>query len=133
MPDSRARATCAPTTRRPIADARLTELLGALLGGWDFASAVPRALDVAERDPLASGGWFTGDIVRGLMEVPGAFWARHPTLYARYQMVLRASAEARRTLPIEQRMQFWSPLADLPRDAAVEHPIDHQVHPRGST
>jgi len=59
---------------------------------------------------LASGGRFPGDLVRGLMEVPGAFWRRQPRLYDRYQAALRACAAARRRLPAEQRMAFWEPL-----------------------
>jgi hypothetical protein len=98
----------------------LDVLLDAVVNGRCLAGTVPLVLKAAERDPLASGGRFAGDLVRGLMEVPGSFWARYPALYARYQLVLRASADARRALPIEQRMQFWVPLADRPRDTRHE-------------
>jgi hypothetical protein len=94
------------------------ELLAAVLDGRCLSAVVPRALDVAERDPLTSAGCFPGDLVRGLMEVPGGFWGRHPWLYARYQSVLRASAAARRQLPPEQRMAFWGPLELVARGGA---------------
>jgi hypothetical protein len=94
----------------PRARASAAELLEALVNGWCLSAVVPLALDGVERDPLASGGCFPGDVLRGLMEVPGSFWGRHPRLYDRYRAALRASAAARRRLPAEQRMAFWAPL-----------------------
>ena len=96
--------------QRTIAGTSPGELLEALVNGWCLSAAVPIALDVVERDPLASGGCFPGDLVRGLMEVPGGFWGRYPRLYDRYLAALRASAMARRRLPPEQRMTFWNAL-----------------------
>ncbi|MDF1506085.1 hypothetical protein [Roseisolibacter sp. H3M3-2] len=88
------------------------ELLAAVVAGRSLGAVVPRLLDLAERDPLASAGRFPSDVVRGLMEVPGSFWGRHPDLYARYQAALRASAAARRRLPADARLAFWGPLDD---------------------
>ena len=85
-------------------------LLAALALGLWLEVAVPLALDVVERDPVATAGLFRGDVMRGLMEVPGPFWGRHPPLYTRYRRALRASVAARRDLPFEERMQFWLPL-----------------------
>jgi hypothetical protein len=93
------------------AEPPLGDLLDALVHAWRLAGIVPLVLEAAERDPLASGGRFAGDLVRGLMEVPSTFWCRYPGLYGRYQAVLRANALARRRLPIEQRVEFWVPLA----------------------
>ncbi|GLC25156.1 hypothetical protein [Roseisolibacter agri] len=89
------------------------ELLAAVVNGWRLSDVVPSTLDLVERDPLASGGRFPGDLVRGLMELPGSFWGRAPRLYARYRAVLRASADARRRLPPESRLAFWGPLDDV--------------------
>lgn len=97
----------AGTRKRTSAPA---DLLESLLRGEALGAVVPVALDAVERDPLASGGHFRGDLLRALMEVPGRFWGRHPQLFDRYQAVVRASAEARRRLPAEQRMSFWEPL-----------------------
>lgn len=90
-------------------------LLLGLLDGSDLPAIVPVALAVIERDPLATGGSFPGDLVRALMEISGHFWSRNPRLYERYVRALRASAIARRALPREERMVFWSALraADL--------------------
>jgi hypothetical protein len=100
----------ASAAQRPIADASLAELLRALVNGWCLEAVVPIALTRAEQNPLANAGRFDGDLVRGLMEVPGAFWGRHPRLYDRYREALRRNAALRRRMPAEERMKFWSPL-----------------------
>lgn len=96
--------------QRPIAAASLDEVLSALVHGWCLGAVVPIALARVERDPLVRASQFDGDLMRGLMEVPGAFWGRHPRLYDRYREALRQSAALRRRLPAEERMRFWSPL-----------------------
>jgi hypothetical protein len=96
----------------------LGDLLDALVHAWCLAGIVPLVLEAAERDPLASGGRFAGDLVRGLMEVPSTFWCRYPGLYGRYQAVLRANALARQRLPVEQRLEFWTALGEVRAEAA---------------
>jgi len=97
--------------QRPAAGRRADpDIVIALVRGRALATAVPDALALVERFPLASAGWFAGDVLRGLMEVPGGFWGRHPDLYDRYRTALRAGAEARRRLPAGERMVFWSAL-----------------------
>jgi hypothetical protein len=86
------------------------DVLVALLQSSRLRATVPAALAVVERDPLASAGHFAGDLLRGLMEVPGSFWVRRPLLFARYRAALRACAVQRRSLPPEQRLDFWGPL-----------------------
>jgi hypothetical protein len=102
---------------RPIVNASLAELLRALVNGWCLGAVVPIALARVEHDPLTNSGCFDGDLMRGLMEVPGGFWGRHPRLYDRYREALRQSAALRRRMPAEERMKFWSPLllGDEPR------------------
>ena len=96
---------------QPLASTTRHDLLVALAHGSCLGAVVPIALDVVEDDPLATAGQFPGDLLRGLMEVPGSYWGRHPRHYARYRAALRAAALRRRQLPIEARMQFWEPLA----------------------
>lgn len=87
------------------------DLLVSLVNGWRLPATVPAVLDILDRDPLASAGGFGGDLLRGLMEVPGSFWSRHPLLFARYRAAVRAGALARRALPPGMRAEFWNPLA----------------------
>lgn len=101
------------------------DLLVALVHGAGLDAAVAAALDVVERDPLATAGCFRGDLLRGLMEVPGCFWGRAPALYDRYRRALRAGAERRRRLPACERMEFWSRLDAATLEArAAERPGD---------
>lgn len=98
-------------------------LLASLLNGWRLPTIVPAVLEIVEQEPLASAGGFGGDLLRGLMEVPGSFWSRHPRLFARYRAAVRAGALARRALPPSLRSEFWNPLAldddDLHPDPAA--------------
>jgi hypothetical protein len=95
---------------RRVADVSLGDLLRALVNGWCLGAAVPIALARVEHDPLTNAGCFDGDLMRGLMEVPGPFWGRYPQLYDRYREALRRSAALRRRMSAEERMKFWSPL-----------------------
>lgn len=104
-------ASARPSTPgAPVPGMRGERLLRALLAGTGLDLAVPTALANVERDPLATCGRFRGDTLRGLMEVPGLFWTRHPRWYARYVMALRTAAGARRRLPEAERMEFWTTL-----------------------
>ncbi len=110
-------------TPRSVASAARHDLLVSLVNGWRLAATVPEVLDILDRDPLASAGGFGGDLLRGLMEVPGSFWSQHPRLFARYRAAVRAGALARRALPPGLRAEFWNPLAvegeDLQPDPAA--------------
>ncbi len=97
-------------TQVPVIASSLVEILAALLSGRCLPAVVPIALARVEREPLVQAAHFNGDLMRGLMEVPGAFWGRYPQLYDRYREVLRRSAALRRRLPQAERMRFWSPL-----------------------
>ena len=86
------------------------ELLTSLINGWRLPIVVPAVLEIVEREPLATAGGFGGDLLRGLMEVPGSFWSGNPRLFARYRAAVRAGALARRALPVDVRSEFWNPL-----------------------
>jgi hypothetical protein len=70
-----------------------------------------RALELLEAEPLATAGYFPGDLARRLMELPPCTWHGSPDLYSRYQAVVRAAAIARRGAPEPVRRAFWR---DLP-------------------
>ncbi|HEX6060090.1 MAG TPA: hypothetical protein VFZ11_13850 [Gemmatimonadaceae bacterium] len=99
------------------------DLLADALGARDLARVVPLLIDRVEHDPLASAGWFAGDFLRGLLEVPPSFWARQPRLYLRFRECLRAGAIARQALPAAERVHFWTavlPTADETAAAAAD-------------
>lgn len=119
-----------PPEPRPTAGERASDalagasdhaLLRFVVHGWRLDVAVPLVLERVEAQPLRAAGLFPGALVRALMEVPGHFWGRRPALYARYVAALRACAAARRQLPAEERMRFWTPFS---RDALAHHADD---------
>lgn len=99
--------------RRRPSELTPKELAQITARGLCFPVLVQRLLDIVEVDPLASAGWFSGDLLRSLTGVPESFWRRHAGLYKRYREALRAGAAARRELPPDQRMEFWSPIPDI--------------------
>ena len=99
--------------RRRLVELSDREVAYAVARGVCVPVLVRRLLARVEADPLASAGWFAGDLLRSLMEIPGGFWGRHPRLYDRYREALRAGAAARRRLPVEERLGFWDPIPEL--------------------
>ena len=93
-------------------EASRASLLAALLRGTSLESAVPLALEIVGRDPMARAASFEGDLLRALMEVGGDFWSRHPSLYEDYRAAVRNAAAVRRRMPIDIRLRFWSPLSN---------------------
>jgi len=85
-------------------------LLVALVNGTCSESDIKYALATLAPDPLTRVHAFRGDLLRALMEVPNAFWARHPVLYEEYREAVRAGALARRELPAQRKEEFWSEL-----------------------
>ncbi len=85
-----------------------SDLLRALQSRADLSDVVPVVLDVLECDPLASAGYFRGDLLRALIDLPADFWRRERVSFQRYQAAVRAGAIARRALPSAERMAFWT-------------------------
>jgi hypothetical protein len=85
-----------------------TDLLTALQRRTKLSETVPAVLDVLEHDPLASAGYFRGDLLRALIDLPPEFWRHNHISFQRYQAVVRAGAIARRSLPSAERMAFWT-------------------------
>jgi hypothetical protein len=98
-------------SRRPSELSR-KELAHAIARGLCLPPLVRRLIDVVEAEPLASAGWFPGDLLRSLIEIPEWFWRQEPELFARYRRALRAAASARRELPPDERLDFWRPIPD---------------------
>jgi hypothetical protein len=99
--------------RRKPSELSEKELAHAIARGLCLSPLVQRLLDIVEANPLASAGWFAGDLLRSLIDVPEWFWRRNAELHERYREAVRAGAAARRQLPPVQRMEFWSSIPDI--------------------
>ena len=113
---------------KPLMAPPYHDLLVALMQGSSLDAVVPAALDLVAQDPLVSAGHFRGDVLRGLMEVPGGFWGQHPLLFDRYREALRAGAIQRRALPSDERLDFWRPIEIASRSDTMA-PIDDSIEP----
>ncbi|WP_225731092.1 MULTISPECIES: contact-dependent growth inhibition system immunity protein [unclassified Nocardia] len=74
--------------RKPI---RLftAEDLRVMLGQREGISVLlPRALDVLERDPLAEGDYYPGDLLVAALKIPEGEWAANPNLVTRLRAVI---------------------------------------------
>ena len=76
--------------RRPVGELDVEDLR--ILLGQRIAPTVlvPLALDVLERDPLAEGDYYPGDLLVALLGVPAGHWLRHPDQAERLDGVLAA-------------------------------------------
>jgi hypothetical protein len=80
--------TCHRLRRKPIGEFTVEDLrimIGQKIGlRW----LMPLALEVLERDPLAEGDFFPGDLLSSALRSPVEFWAEEPGLRSRLSAVL---------------------------------------------
>lgn len=80
--------TCHRLRRKPIGEFTVEDLrimIGQQIGlRW----LMPLALEVLERDPLAEGDFFPGDLLSAALRSPVEFWAEEPGLRSRLSAVL---------------------------------------------
>ncbi|XVU25068.1 contact-dependent growth inhibition system immunity protein [Actinoplanes sp. CA-054009] len=87
---SRLVATVYALRRRPVG-ALGVEGLRVLIGQKEgLETLVPLALDELERNPLAEGDFYPGDLLAAVVRAPHGYWERHADQAGR----LRAVAEA---------------------------------------
>ena len=99
-------------SRRPQALPGVRRLYNALGAPVPERSDILSAIALLEREPLASAGEFPGDLLRRLIDLPAAVWAREHELHPRYCEIVRTAALARRSLPEKERRAFWRSLPD---------------------
>ncbi len=80
--------TCHRLRRKPIGEFTVEDLrimIGQKIGlRW----LMPLALEALERDPLAEGDFFPGDLLSSALRSPVEFWAEEPGLRSRLSAVL---------------------------------------------
>ncbi|GIF09717.1 contact-dependent growth inhibition system immunity protein [Actinoplanes siamensis] len=82
-------ATIHELRRKPIGSLEVEDLR-VLLGQREGVPVlVPRALDILERDPLAEGDYYPGDLLNAVLSrVPAEYWADHPSESARLRALV---------------------------------------------
>ncbi|MEU8815917.1 contact-dependent growth inhibition system immunity protein [Actinoplanes sp. NPDC048796] len=85
---SRLVATVYALRRRPVG-ALGVEGLRVLIGQKEgLEILLPLALDELERDPLAEGDFYPGDLLAAVVRVPHAYWQGHADQAARLRAVI---------------------------------------------
>ncbi|GAA2884608.1 hypothetical protein Acy02nite_17840 [Actinoplanes cyaneus] len=86
-------ATVHELRRKPIGLLQ-AEDLRVLLGQREgIPVLVPRALDILERDPLAEGDYYPGDLLNAVLNrVPADYWTTHPTESIRLRALVNTVA-----------------------------------------
>ncbi|MEV4236934.1 contact-dependent growth inhibition system immunity protein [Nocardia sp. NPDC049737] len=77
------------TLRRKPIGSFTAEDLRIMLGQHEGTSALlPRVLDVLERNPLAEGDYYPGDLLVSALKIPRSDWTANPTAVIRLRAVV---------------------------------------------
>ncbi|WP_147404048.1 contact-dependent growth inhibition system immunity protein [Nocardia panacis] len=75
---------------------------------------LPRTLDVLERNPLAEGDFYPGDLLTAALTVPEGEWAAHPELATRLRAVIeKLSQRDDLDIYLPPDDEIWSRIAEL--------------------
>ena len=69
----------------PLRDLTVENLRMLVGQGISLVYTVPLALEQLSKDPMASGDFYPGDLLKAVQGVPPDFWAQHPALLAEWQ------------------------------------------------
>ncbi|MFI5895349.1 contact-dependent growth inhibition system immunity protein [Actinoplanes sp. NPDC051513] len=80
-------ATVLRLRRRPVRTLGVEDLRVLAGQAVGLAVVVPLALDILERDPLAEGDFYPGDLLSAVLRAPADYWRAHPAQAARLRAV----------------------------------------------
>ena len=99
--------TCYRLRKKPIGDFTIEELrimIGQQIG---ILFLVPIALEIIEKNPLAEGDYYPGDLLASVTRLDASFWQNHSQWYARVEHAI-ASIKALPKEIIDSVEQFRS-------------------------
>lgn len=82
--------TCHRLRTKPIGEFTVEELRLAIGQGMGIQFLLPFALEELERDPLAEGDLFPGDLLRSVLGIDVEHWRRDPNLHRRVLRIVDA-------------------------------------------
>ncbi len=105
--DSYLVATCRRLRGKPVGQFSVEDLRIMIGQGIGLRHLVPLALEALEREPLAQGDYYPGDLLGSVLGVAGEFWAREWEWRDRLRAVLaglaRVPEEIRETVEAFRR------------------------------
>jgi hypothetical protein len=75
----------------PLRDLTVENLRLLIGQGFSLPYTVPLALEHLSRDPMVSGDFYPGDLLKAVRGVPEEFWTQHPALKTLWQSVNQKS------------------------------------------
>ena len=103
--DSHLVQVCSQLRKKPIGDFTIEDLrimIGQQIGIFFL---VPIALEILEREPLAEGDYYPGDLLASVARLEVAFWQKHSPWETRFEQII-ASVNALPKQIIEDVHQF---------------------------
>lgn len=80
---------------------------------------VPLALEKLEEDPLVEGNYYSGDLLKVVLEVPAQFWNLHPDMRNSLRRIVIKTKELLSSLEEDEARLIRETLAK-PLDALAE-------------
>ena len=84
---------CCRPRRVPLKDFTAEDLRLMIGQNISIEYLAPLALEQLELDPMVSGMYGDGDLLKSVQRLPSGFWEQHPELRERWQRVQSAVAE----------------------------------------
>lgn len=103
--DSSLVQTCHRLRKKPIGKFSVEDLrimIGQQIGLFFL---VPIALEVLEKDPLAEGDCYPGDLLNSAMNIDSTFWQRHMDWKTRFDNIIGGMSEI--PWPIEESVERY--------------------------
>src|SRR5437588_9098220 len=72
--------TCHALRRKPLRDFTVEDLRIMIGQNFSLEYLVPLAIERLQRDPLAAGDFYPGDLLGSVLKVKSSFWQRRPDL-----------------------------------------------------
>jgi len=91
--DSHLAATCHQLRRKPLRDYSVEDLRIMIDQRIGLEWLLPMAIEILEREPLAEGDLYTGDLLASVLRVDADFWATHLVWRDRLQQLLEGVPE----------------------------------------
>ena len=71
--------------RKALAEFTVEDLRIMIGQGIGLSLLVPLAVECLEKDPLAAGDYYPGDLLHVMLQAGDAFWAQHPDSFQRFR------------------------------------------------
>src|SRR5690242_18900599 len=90
--------TCHSLRRKPLREFSVEDFRIMISQGISLALLIPLALEVLDREPLAEGDFYPGDLLRACLGVAPGFWDTATTMHSRIRRIVAGLPDVPREL-----------------------------------